>query len=177
MPAYVITGTPGAGKTAVLRGLELAGHTVVEEAATDTIALAHALGEDEPWREPGFADRIVRLQRSRRDAVRVTGEPVFFDRSPVCTLALCRHLGFPASPELAREVDRARTDYERTVFFIRNQGFVRPTEARRISYAESLAFEELHERTYRELGFELVEVPTGPLADRVALVERTVSRP
>jgi len=175
VPAYVITGTPGAGKTAVLRCLELAGHAVVEEAATDTIALAHALGEDEPWREPGFADRIVRLQRMRRATAPVASGPVFFDRSPVCTLALCRHLGFPASAELTHEVDRARTEYERTVFFVRNLGYVRPTEARRISFADALAFEAIHEQTYRELGFDLVDVPPGPLAARVAVIERSVS--
>ena len=31
-------------------------------------------------------------------------------------------------------------------------------------------FEDLHERTYRELGFELIEVPAGPLEWRAALV-------
>ena len=56
---------------------------------------------------------------------------------------------------------------------IRNQGFVQPTAARRISLEDSLAFERLHEQTYQELGFHLVEVPAGPLADRVALVQQT----
>jgi len=40
MPAYVLTGAPGAGKTAILRMLETFGHPVVEEAASDVIALA-----------------------------------------------------------------------------------------------------------------------------------------
>lgn len=64
--------------------------------------------------------------------------------------------------------------YEPTVFFIRNQGFVRPTVARQISFADSLIFERLHEQVYRDLGFQLVEVPAGPLAERVALIQRTV---
>ena len=63
-----------------------------------------------------------------------------------------------------------------TAFFIRNQGFVRPTAARQISFEDSLAFERLHEQTYRDLGFQLVEVPAGPLADRVALIRQTVSQ-
>ncbi|WP_422769812.1 AAA family ATPase [Plantactinospora sp. WMMC1484] len=45
MPAYILTGTPGSGKTAILRQLEVDGHTVVEEAATDVIAHRHALGQ------------------------------------------------------------------------------------------------------------------------------------
>jgi hypothetical protein len=40
MPGYILTGAPGSGKTAILRQLELNGHTVVEEAATDVIALS-----------------------------------------------------------------------------------------------------------------------------------------
>ena len=176
MPAFILTGAPGAGKTAVLRLLEIGGHAVVEEAATDVIALGNALGHEEPWHEPDFIDNIITLQRRRQDAVRAArGATVFFDRSPVCTLALSRYLGLATSPLLAAEVDRAlaQGSYETAVFFIRNQGFVQPTAARRISFEDSLVFERLHEQTYRELGFQLVDVPAGPLADRVALISHT----
>jgi len=39
MKRFILTGAPGAGKTAVIRQLELDGFSVVEEAATDIIAL------------------------------------------------------------------------------------------------------------------------------------------
>jgi len=48
MRRFVLTGTPGAGKTAILRQLELDGFAVVEEAATDVIALQQAQGVAEP---------------------------------------------------------------------------------------------------------------------------------
>ena len=179
MPGYILTGAPGAGKTAVLRLLETHGYAVVEEAATDVIALGAALGRDEPWRDPAFIDEIITLQRRRQDRVRAAGGgTVFYDRSPVCTLALSRYLRFPASPVLAREVDRVMAEgaYETTAFFIRNQGYVQPTAARRISYEDSLAFEKIHEQAYRDLGFQLVEVPAAPLAARVALIQQTVDR-
>jgi predicted ATPase len=64
--------------------------------------------------------------------------------------------------------------FEETAFFIRNQGFVQATAARRISFEDSPVFERLHEQAYRDLGFQLVAVPAGPLADRVALIRRTV---
>jgi predicted ATPase len=154
--------------------LEVHGHVVVEEAATDVIALEHALGQAEPWRDPAFIDKIVTLQRQREDGVPAV-ETVFFDRSPMCTLALSRHLGRTTSDLLAREVDRVVADcvYEPTVFFVRNQGSVTNTAARLISFADSLVFEQVHEQTYRDLGFQLVEVPAGPLAERVALIQRT----
>jgi predicted ATPase len=176
VPRYILTGPPGSGKTAVLRLLELVGYEVVEEAATDVIALEQALGRAEPWQSPRFIDQIVTLQQSRQGGRPIGVGPVFFDRSPVCTLALARFLGFPPSPLLAAEVARllAEQVYQPEVFFVRNQGFVVPTDARRISFAESLAFEEVHEQTYAELGFRLVEVPAGSLPDRAAVVRRVV---
>jgi len=175
VPGFILTGTPGAGKTAILRQLEVNGHTVVEEAATDVIALHHALGSPEPWRSPAFLDRIVALQRSRQLAAARLGGTTFFDRSPVCTLALSRYAELEPPRSLVDELDRmtAGRAYEQTVFFVRNQGSVQPTAARRISFADALRFERIHESTYRERGFVIVEVPAGPLPDRVALVERT----
>ncbi len=172
MPSYILTGAPGSGKTALLRLLERAGYDVVEEAATDVIALEQALGDPEPWVRPDFASKIVELQRARQLCSRPSEGTVFFDRSPVCTLALSRFLGRPVSASLAAELDRlaAGQIYEPAVFFVRNQGFVTRTAARRISFADSLEFEKMHEQAYSELGFELIEVPAGSLTDRAALV-------
>jgi len=179
MPKYILTGAPGAGKTAVLRLLEISGNEVVEEAATDVIALGQALGHEEPWRDSAFPEKVMTLQRQRLNSVRaVGGVTVFFDRSPVCTLALSRYLGCATSPLLAREIDRVVTEgvYEKAVFFVRNLGFVAATAARRISFEETLVFEQLHDQAYRDLGFRLIDVPTGPLADRVALIQQTVEQ-
>jgi predicted ATPase len=182
VPSYVLTGTPGAGKTAILRQLELDGDRVVEEAATDVIALRQALGDPEPHTHPAFIDTIVGLQRRRQQAAEavagLTGAIVFFDRSPVCTLALSRYLGYPESALLTEEVDRLLRcgSYSSTVFFVRGLGFVTPTAARRISLADSLVFEQVHERTYRDLGFRVVDVPPAPLSERVGVVRREVRR-
>lgn len=179
MPGYILTGTPGAGKTALLRMLEIHRHVIIEEAATDVIALDSALGREKPSHDNTFIDAIVTLQRHRQASVRADpSATVFFDRSPVCTLALSRYLGLTTSPLLTREVDRvvAEDVYESTVFFVRNQGFVHNTPARRISYEASLEFELVHEQTYRDLGFRLVEVPAGPLIDRVARIQQTVDQ-
>lgn len=96
VPFYILTGAPGSGKTAVLRLLETLGYAVVEEAATDVIALGQAMGRAEP------------------------------------------------------------------------------TAARRIGFADSLAFEKLHEEVYRDLGFDLTDVPAGPLAGRAEVIRRAL---
>lgn len=168
---FILTGAPGSGKTAILRQLELDGFGVVEEAATDVIALAQAQGVDEPWQRPGFTDSIAALQRRRQlAATHHDAGLVFFDRSPVCTYALALFLGHPVGGVLAAELDRIRDEqtYERRVFFIAGQGFITPTPARRISLREAQRFEDLHAETYRSLGYELVTVEPAPLAVRAA---------
>jgi predicted ATPase len=65
MKRFILTGTPGAGKTTILRQLEIEGFDVVEEAATNVIALEQAKGVAEPWLQGGFLDMVVDLQRPR----------------------------------------------------------------------------------------------------------------
>jgi predicted ATPase len=168
MRRYILTGTPGAGKTTVLRLLASLGYSVVEEAATAVIERA---GEVEPSRRVSFIDDVVALQRRRQIAAATAGATVqIYDRSPICTYALSVYIGAPVTTALAGEVDRVIRSgiYQRRVFFLRNIGFCRLTFARRISFEDSLAFERVHEETYRSFGYELVEIPAGPPARRAA---------
>jgi predicted ATPase len=177
MRRFIITGAPGAGKTAILRQLKLDGVSVVEEAATDVIAAAQAQGTVQPWTHPSFIDAIVNLQRDRQ--IRASYQPdevQFHDRCVVCTAALAVYLGYPFSPFLAAELERVTKEaiYQNRVFFIRNLGFITPTEARRISFEDTVRFEKIHEETYQDFGFELVSVEPGSLAERVSIIKAAI---
>jgi predicted ATPase len=197
MQRYVVTGAPGAGKTCVLRELRAQGFAVVAEAATDVIAREQQRGVAEPWRDEGFLTLITRLQRDRLDLsgnpagvprqpatpataggplTTVGGAPTaeveLHDRSVLCTLALARFLDYPVPAELAGEADRVVREqvFERAVFLVRPLGFIEATAARRISYADSLVFEKVHEAVYAGHGFELIEVPPAPVTERAAII-------
>jgi len=174
MKRFVLTGAPGSGKTVILRQLEFDGFGVVEEAATDVIALRQAVGIAEPWMQPVFIDAVADLQRLRQ--LRACSEPdgiQLHDRSVICTAALAVYLGYPVSEGLSRELERVKREaiFQKRVFFIRNLGFITPTEARRISFEETLRFEQIHEETYRKFGFELVFVEAGSVLERVGAIK------
>jgi predicted ATPase len=165
---YVLTGAPGAGKTVLIRQLEVDGFGVVEEAATDIIALHQAQGLDEPWSRHSFIDEIAGLQRTRllQSSCR-PDEIQFHDRSIFCTAALSDYLGRPRSPVLSQDLERAveKGWFQPEVFFIRSLGFITPTAVRRISLEDAIRFERIHEEVYREFGFQMIFVdPASPPA-------------
>ncbi|HEY1640749.1 MAG TPA: AAA family ATPase [Streptosporangiaceae bacterium] len=191
MQRYIVTGAPGAGKTSVLRELSTRGFAVVAEAATDVIAREQQRGVAEPWRDASFLTLITQLQLERRtaDSMLAAGNgtdsrPVraecpaaapaaqLHDRSVLCTLALARFLGFPVPAALAAETARVLREhvFEPVVFLLRPLGFIEATAARRISYADSLVFEKVHEAVYAEHGFELTGIPAAPVAERAAAI-------
>jgi predicted ATPase len=174
---FILTGAPGSGKTSILRALADMGYAVVEEAATDANTAALARGEAEPWTDPLFIDKIVRLQRHRRaEPVPAGVSAQVHDRSAVCTLALARWLGRPLTAALREELAEitAAGTFDRRVFFVRPIGFCRPTTVRRISYSDSLRFERVHEAEYLRLGFEIVDVPAGAVGERAAMIDACI---
>jgi predicted ATPase len=173
MKRYILTGTPGSGKTTIISALAAQGHSVVMEAATDVIAQEIAYGVLEPWRDPGFIDKIIALQARRQiESARRSCEVQFHDRSAVCTYALSDYLGFPPSLTLLKEMARVEEEgiYQRRVFFIENLGFIEPSEARKISFMDALAFERVHRETYQRFGYECVSIGPNPVAERVQLI-------
>lgn len=174
MKRFILTGAPGSGKTAILRQLEADGFGVVEEAATDVIALEQAKGVAEPWTRPAFIDQVLALQIRR--CSRLSDGIQFHDRSAFCTAALATFLGYALSEALQGELALLKriSFYERQVFFVQSLDFIAPTAARRISLEDAHRFGAVHEDTYRLHGFELIPISPGSVLDRVAAIRQAL---
>ena len=164
MKNYILTGTPGSGKTSVINELASLGHSVIHEAATDIIIDQQQKKNSEPWKAPLFIDLIIDLQQKRQINLSSASSPTtihFYDRSPFCTYALSEYLKFPPSLKLLNEIARIESSqtYMKQIFFMQNLGDCTPTDARKISYEESLIFEEIHRKIYTQFGYEIIEIP------------------
>jgi predicted ATPase len=174
MQRFILTGAPGAGKTVLIRELERLGYPVVEEAATDVIALEQARGNLRPWEQPQFIERIAQFQLHRQK--NAVGPVQFHDRSLVCTAALAEYLGFPVPAWLDEAILASRELFEPRVFFVRLLGFITATEARRISLEESQRFEAVHETVYRRYRFALEYVQPSDIDTRIGVILGAISR-
>lgn len=176
MKRYILTGTPGCGKTSIIRALEMTGASVVDEAATDLIAYKQMQGDLAPWERLKFIDDIIQLQKHRQiDMCSNYSDLHFYDRSPICTYALALYLGFDPSTNLMNEIERIHKHhiYEKRAFFVENLGFITNTDARKISFEDSLRFEQVHFDAYKKFDYECVIIPAGTVVERVEIILRS----
>lgn len=173
MKRYILTGTPGSGKTTIIESLTKHGYSTITESATDIIEEDQKNGILEPWRHADFIDKIVSLQKKRQQDISCKEDSIqFYDRSPICTYALALYLGFSPSALLLEEIERLQKNhiYEKQVFFLENLGFMVNTNARKISFEEALKFEAIHLDTYQRFGYNILMVPKLPVEERLEFI-------
>lgn len=175
---YILTGTPGSGKTSVLTSLEKSGYSVISEAATDIISYEQTQKVSEPWLYPVFIDNIVNLQKQRQEQEQYSIINLqFYDRSPICTYALAIYLGFEPSIILLKEIESIIDNeiYQKKVFFIENIGFCTPSNVRKITYEQSIIFERIHREAYEKFGFECINIAAKPIKERTCDIINAVN--
>ena len=175
---FILTGGPGSGKTSIAVALERRGEVVVHEAAKDIIYYFRGLGDVAPWAREDFQTELVRLQAHREAAVNVSERGRFFmERSRLDSVAYCAHRGRPLSDQLSRlleQIDDSR--YARTVFLIAGSGSIENTHYRNETHDEARQIERKLREVYAARGFKLIDVPYGPLEDRVAFILERVNQ-
>jgi predicted ATPase len=171
MLRVVLTGGPGAGKTTVLADLASRGLCTVPDSARAVIAERRRRGQSPRPPPLEFAAEIFHRDAESYDSHNSQGGYVFYERSVVDALGMLNQ----AAPLQRNQLKAylARYAYHRMVFvFPPWQAIYRKDAERDQSFAEADAVHPEIMNWYRACGYELVEVPRGPVEQRSAHILR-----
>ena len=172
---YILTGAPGTGKTAVLRGLQTSIRWVAEP-ARELLAEHPSIDVRRSWQQDPDVFVLLLLARSIRkyEDIAVSGSgSVVFDRGIPDCIAYALHLGADQAPSIAAA---ALYRYNPNVLITEPWDEIYTTDDERTMGFEATTQFHRHVVTaYEQSGYTLVEVPRRPIAQRVAFVEAAVS--
>ncbi|CAM2957595.1 ATPase [Brevundimonas diminuta] len=172
----VLTGGPGSGKTTLLEALAAAGHATSPEAGRAIIRRQQAIdGEALPWKDRAlFAELMLDRELEAHARAESADGPVFFDRGVpdvVGYLSLC---GLPVPAHMERAAQDIR--YDRRVFIapVWPEIFGQDAERKQDLDEARRTFDAMAE-TYPRFGYELIELPRAPVAERLDFVLTTLT--
>jgi predicted ATPase len=157
---FVITGGPGAGKTTVLTELAQRGFAVANEVAREIIQeQVRSGGSALPWKDRQlYADlmlmKSIESYKQHTPALR----PTFSDRGIPDTLSYARLVGL--ANDIAMQEACHQYRYASRVFVAPPwEEIHRTDDERKQDFAEAVRTFEQITQTYRDCGYQLVELP------------------
>ncbi|MBK1968582.1 MULTISPECIES: AAA family ATPase [Brevundimonas] len=172
----VLTGGPGSGKTTLLEALAAAGHATSPEAGRAIIRRQQAIdGEALPWKDRTLFAELM-LDRELEAHARTEGAdgPVFFDRSVPDVVGYLTLCGLPVPAHMERAAQDIR--YDRRVFIapVWPEIFGQDAERKQDLDEARRTFDAMAE-TYSRFGYELIELPKAPVAERLNFVLKSLT--
>jgi len=173
----VLTGGPGAGKTAVIEHIAHLGFRCCQEVGRRVIqSQVEQGGKAVPWRDKiAFRDRMLSAELTSHAQVADHEEPVFFDRGLVDIYGYSHLEGLATPPSLVNACEAQR--YHDPVFlFPPWEAIFTNDKERKQSFAEAVATFEIMQTAYRHFGYTLMEVPRAPVHIRAEFILDRVIR-
>ena len=167
----VITGGPGSGKTTLIEALAAQGHRRTLEAGRAIIQAQVAIGGRAlHWDDQAlFAELMLAHEIRSYEEARERPGLVFFDRSVVELFGYLRLVGRPVPPHFRRAAAAYR--YNRLVFAAPPWREIFANDAeRRQDFAEAVRTHDHCVKSYREQGYEVVDLPKASVAERATFV-------
>ncbi|NUB08107.1 putative ATPase [Azospirillum brasilense] len=174
----VVTGGPGSGKSTLIDALASQGHAHSVEAGRAIIQDQTAIGGPAlPWIDPSaFAELMLCWELRSLRLAREQEGTVFFDRGIPDVIGYLRLMKRPVPAHLETAARRFR--YHRTVFMAPPWPEIfGPDTERRQTLAEAVATHDAMVETYGGLGYDLVELPKAPVAERLCFVLDRLGQP
>lgn len=172
----VLTGGPGSGKTTLLEALAAAGHATSPEAGRAIIRRQQAIdGEALPWKDRAlFAELMLDRELEAHARAESADGSVFFDRGVPDVVGYLTLCGLPVPAHMERAAQDIR--YDRRVFIapVWPEIFGQDAERKQDLDEARRTFDAMAE-TYPRFGYELIELPQAPVAERLDFVLTTLT--
>ncbi|WP_332696478.1 AAA family ATPase [Bosea sp. (in: a-proteobacteria)] len=173
---FVITGGPGSGKTTLLAALAAVGCATAPEGGRAIIRDQVAIdGPGLPWRDRGlFAELMLGWDMRSHAEAQQRGGLVLFDRGVPDVAGYLALSGLAIPAHVARAARQIR--YRRLVFAAPpwREIFAQDAE-RKQDFAEAERTFAAVTGSYRDFGYEPVELPLASVAERVAFVRARIA--
>ncbi len=167
---FIITGAPSTGKSSVVNGLINKGYICHDEIARQVIKENQDKDNDLlPWKNMlAFSDEVFYRMQTLANSLD-KNKMCFLDRSMV---DLIGYMEFANQEAPARYAEGAfKAGYSKTVFFMPFWKEIFANDEQRLeSINEAMNIDKALRKAYTDLGFTLVEVPQGTIAERVDFV-------
>ena len=160
---YVITGGPSAGKTTLIKALEVQGFRVEHESARAIIDEGLAKGmtlEEIRSDQQKFQEQVFEHRRSR-EAHLDPGELIFFDRGMHDTYAYQKLHGFVVYPHMQSEIEKA--EYKK-VFLLESFQYEDDYARTESPEVQKQLFDFLRE-AYERTNIPVVTIPIFPTVE------------
>jgi predicted ATPase len=167
----VLSGCSGGGKSTLLTALERRGFIVFEEPGRQIVKEQQFLtGNALPWTNPlQFVELSVSRSIHQMALAARVDQRSFLDRGIVDAISFLEHLCLPVPLHLENAVKQLR--YHRRVFIAPPWPEIFAADAeRRHSFIEAKAQYSCLLRTYKRLGYSLVELPKIDVESRVEFI-------
>jgi predicted ATPase len=168
---FILTGGPGSGKSSLIDALERLGYSRSIEAGRGIIQDQVDIGGQAlPWRDRVlFAELMLSWEMRSYHLAQQHPGAVFFDRGVLDVAGYLRMSGLPVAPHVVKAAEEFR--YNRRVFVAPPwKEILHPDQERKQDFDEAVRTYDALTATYKEFGYELVEVPRVSVEERVRFV-------
>ncbi|MBN8939338.1 MAG: AAA family ATPase [Rhizobiales bacterium] len=168
---FVVTGGPGSGKTTLIETLKAAGIRTSEEVGRRLIRDQQAIGGRAlPWLDRAlFAEMMLCLEMRNHDVATAQPGTILFDRGVPDVIGYLNLIGLPVPHHMTVAARTLR--YNRRVFIAPPWPEIYRTDGeRRQDLDEAERTYTAMVRTYRQYGYDLVELPRVPVGERADFV-------